>query len=316
MNTSNLSNRNQYVLVTGATSGFGYEFAKLFAKDGYNLILVARNETRLQQITDELKQQYDVEVTPLPKNLFDKNAAREIYNKTKEMGITVNILINDAGQGEWGKFTESDIQRQLDIIQLNITSLVELTYCFLKDMVARDEGKILQLGSEVSKSPTPLMAVYAATKSFVLSFSEALMNELKNTKVTVTVLMPGASDTDFFHKAGAEKTVIYREKELSTPEDVVLDGYEALMKGENRIIAGGKAKMNVMMSNVMPDKAGAANLRKKMEASDKNPREGRKQSGHQASRIERESINEQTKKNSGDYEKNENEKNESIAAQK
>jgi len=315
MNTSNISNRNQYVLITGATSGFGYEFAKLFAKEGYNLILVARNQTRLQQVTDELKQQYDVEVTPLPKDLFDKNAAGEIYNKTKEMGITVNILINDAGQGEWGKFTETDLQRQLDIIQLNVTSLVELTHHFLKDMVARDEGKILQLGSEVSKSPTPLMAVYAATKSFVLSFSEALINELKNTNVTITVLMPGASDTDFFHKAGAENTVVYKEKDLSTPEDVVLDGYEALMKGESRIISGGKTKMHVMMSNVLPDAAGAANLRKQMEESDQNPREGRKQSGHEASRIERENINEQTKKNSGDYEKkSENGNKESMSA--
>src|SRR5580765_1086080 len=304
MNTTNISNRNQYVLITGATSGFGYEFAKMFAKDGYNLILVARTATRLQQVTDELKQQYDVEVTPLPVDLFDKNAAAEIYNKIKEMGITVNILVNDAGQGEWGKFTETDLTRQLDIIQLNIASLVSLTYYFLKDMVARDEGKILQLGSEVSKSPMPLMTVYAATKSFVLSFSEALMNELKDTKVTVTVLMPGASDTDFFHKAGAEKTITYREKTLSTPEDAVLDGYEALMKGESKIISGGKTKTQVMMNNMMPDATNAANLRKQMEESDKDPREGRKQSDHEASRIERENINQQTKRRSGDYQKN------------
>jgi len=314
MNTSNISNRNQYVLITGATSGFGYEFAKCFAKDGYNLILVARNDTRLQQITDELKQQYDVEVTPLPKNLFGRNAASEIYAKTKEMGINVNILVNDAGQGEWGKFIETDIQRQLDIVQLNVAALVELTYYFLKDMVARNEGKIMQLGSEVSKAPTPLMSVYAATKAFVLSFSEALINELKDTDVTVTVLMPGASDTDFFHKAGAEKTVVYREEGLSTPEDVVLDGYEALMKGESRIISGTKAKMHVMMSNMMPDSASAGNLRSKMEESEKNPQGGRKQSGHQASRIERDNINEQTKKSSGDYDKTENGKKGSSAA--
>src|SRR5258706_5603465 len=246
-------------MITGATSGFGYEFAKLFAKDGYNLILIARNKMRLQQITDELKQQYDVEVTPLPKDLFDKNAAEEIYNKTKEMGITVNVLINDAGQGEWGRFVETDLQRQFDIIGLNIGSLVALTHYFLKDMVARNEGKILQLGSEVSKSPMPLMAVYAATKAFVLSFSEALINELKNKNVTVTVLMPGASDTDFFHKAGAENTVTYREKELLTPEDAVLDGYEALIKGKSRIISGAKTKMHVAMSNIMPDSANASN---------------------------------------------------------
>src|SRR5688572_14933747 len=139
----NKENRNKYALITGGTSGIGHELAKNFARDGYNLILVARNENLLQQTTDELKQQYGVEITPLAVDLFDKNSAERIYTKTKEMGIEVDVLVNNAGQGEWGPFVETDLQRDLDIVQLNISSLVSLTKFFLQDMVSRNEGKIL-----------------------------------------------------------------------------------------------------------------------------------------------------------------------------
>ncbi len=300
MNTINI-NRNQYVLITGATSGFGYEFAKLFAKNGYNLVLVARNAERLQEMTDDLKQQFDIEATPVSKDLFEINAAEEIYNLTKEMGITINILVNDAGQGEYGKFAETELARDLDIIHLNIVAVVSLTKYFLKDMVARNEGKILQLGSEVSKSPMPMMAVYAASKAFVLSFSEALVNELKDTNVTITTLMPGASDTDFFRKAKAEDTKTYREKHLAKPEEVAKTGYDAFMKGEERVITGAGAKTHVAIAALIPDSANAAGMRRQMEKSEKNANEGRKQAEHAASKIEREKINAQTRATSGDY---------------
>src|SRR4051812_5667264 len=214
MNTIIVENRNKYALITGATSGIGYELAKLFAKDSYNLILVARNQERLQEITDQLKLDYAVEVTPLAKDLFNPAAAKEIYDTTKEMGITVDVLVNDAGQGEWGPFIETDLNRDLEIIQLNIASLLSLTKFYLKDMVNRNEGKILQLGSEAGTTPMPLLSVYAATKAFVLSFSAALVNELRDTNITITALLPGATDTDFFHKAGQEDTVTYREATL------------------------------------------------------------------------------------------------------
>jgi short-subunit dehydrogenase len=302
MPTINLENRNRYALITGATSGIGYELAKLFARDGYNLILVARNQQLLQQTSDELKQQYGVEITPLAKDLFKPTAAEEIYNKTREMGITVNVLVNDAGQGEWGPFVETDLQRDLDIIQLNIASLVSLTKYFLRDMVQRNEGKILQLGSEAGTTPMPLLATYAATKAFVISFSVALADELRNTDITVTVLLPGATDTDFFHKAHQENTVTYREKELLSPEEVAKDGYEALMNGERKIISGAKTKMHVFMADVLGDKASAANMRKQMEPSEKAPQEGRTQATHGASRRERETI-EQKAGSDGDYPK-------------
>ncbi len=258
------SRTDKYALVTGATSGIGYELAKLLANDGYSLVLVARNKESLQEVSTELTVANGVQVFVLDKDLFEPNAAKEIYDATTQMGITINVLVNDAGQGQWGKFVEIDLQRHIDVIQLNIISLVSLTRLYLEDMVARNEGKILQLSSEASKAPIPLLSVYAATKAFVQSFTEALINELKDTKVTVTALLPGASDTDFFHKADAENTVNYREEPLANPAEVAKDGYEALMNGGRRVITGAGAKNHVMMANLMPDNVIANNMRKKM----------------------------------------------------
>jgi len=254
MTQVNTEHRNQYALITGGTSGIGYELARLFAKDGYNLILVARNKNRLAEVTARLKQEFSVEITPLAKDLFNPYAAEEIYDKTKEMGINIDVLVNDAGQGEWGPFVETDIERDLEIIQLNISSLVSLTKYFLQDMVSRGEGKILMLGSEAGTTPMPLLAVYAATKAFVLSFSAALVNELKDKDITITALLPGSTDTDFFHKGHAEDTVGYREKELMDPAEVAKDGYEALQKGESKIISGSKTKMHVFMADLLGQK--------------------------------------------------------------
>lgn len=301
MATINTENHNQYALITGATSGIGYELARLFARDGYNLILVARNQKRLQEVTDDLKHQFSIEVTPLAKDLFQREAAKEIYDYTKSMGITVNVLVNDAGQGEWGPFALIDLQRDLDIIQLNIASLVSLTKYYIVEMLARNEGKILQVGSEAGTTPIPLLSVYAATKAFVLSFSAALANEVKDTNITITALLPGVTDTDFFHKAHQEDTVGYREKELASPKEVAADGYKALMKGESKIISGGKTKMHVLMADLLGPKAGAAKMRKLMEVSDKDPSDVRKGITHGPSRKERKAINEMTGRVDGDY---------------
>jgi short-subunit dehydrogenase len=210
-------------------------------------------------------------------------------------------LVNDAGQGEWGPFIHTDLERELDIIQLNIISLVSLTKYFVKEMAARNEGKILQVGSEVGTTPAPLLSIYAATKAFVLSFSAALADELKDTDITITALLPGATDTDFFHKAHQENTVVYREKNLSPPEEVAKDGYNALMRGENKIISGAKTKVNVFMSDLLGTKAGAANLHRQMEIS--GDEKGRYQSDHAASKKEREAIMEETGMPDGDYNK-------------
>lgn len=297
------SQRGKYALITGATSGFGYEFAKLLAKDGYNLVLVARSNERLQEITADLTQTFFIEVLPISADLFSASAAREIYEEVTIKGIEVSILINDAGQGEHGHFIEYDVARDIDMIQLNITSLVCLTKYFLREMVARNEGRVLQVASLLGKYPTPLMSVYAATKAFVISFTEGLINELKGTNVTITALLPGAADTDFFHKAGAEETVTYREEELSKPEQVAKDGYDALMKGESRVVSGAKNKLYAVMSNVMPDSALASTMRKKMNPSEET--EGREHITHGPSIEERDRIERATGKVDGDYEEHE-----------
>jgi short-subunit dehydrogenase len=266
-----MDSENKYALVTGATSGIGYELAKVFAENNYNLILVARSEEELQTKTRELSNQYGIEAIPMSKDLFNPDAARELYEEVKARGITVNVLVNDAGQGVYGKFTEADLDRQLQIIQLNIVSLTTLTYLFLKDMVDRNEGKILQLGSVVSEIPATLQAVYGGTKAYVLSLTEALINEVKDTEVTLTVLQPGATDTDFFNKAGAQNSKMVESKsKLSDPADVAKDAYKALMKGDDKVVSGFKNKVQVAMSNVMPDTMLAEQMRKQSEESDKN----------------------------------------------
>lgn len=291
----NKTHRNQYALITGATSGIGYELAKLFAKDGYHLILVARSQERLQEVTDELKQ-FGVEVTPVDKDLFHPDAAAEIYQHIKQMGIQIHALVNNAGQGEHGKFTDIDVKRHLNLIQLNITSLVELTYYFLSDMIQLGEGKILNLASVVSKTPAPEFTIYAATKAFVLSFTEALAVELEGSNITVTALLPGRTDTDFFHKAHMLDTKEYQDHSLANPEDVARDGYDALMRGDNRIISGGMNKMMVGMMNTMPDSANATNMRDNMQPSGKQEKEKKQKSEHPSSQKERSNIG----KTSGD----------------
>jgi short-subunit dehydrogenase len=298
-----MSDKKKYALITGATSGFGFEFAKLFAKDGYNLVLVARAEDKLLEISNDLTQEFIIEVLPISKDLFKPSSAEEIHAELKSKGIVIDVLVNDAGQGEHGTFIEYDLARDIDMIQLNVTSLVCLTKLFLRDMVTRNEGKILQVASLLGKYPTPLMSVYAATKAFVISFTEGLIQELKETKVTLTALLPGASDTDFFHKAGGEDSTTYREEELSKPEKVAQDGFDALMRGESRVVSGFKNKMYAAMSNMMPDSALAETMHKKMKPSD--DADGRDMITHGPSWEERMRIDGATGGTDGDYEEHE-----------
>lgn len=257
-------------LITGASSGIGKELATLFAKDGYNLILTASEEDKLNTVGETFRQQYGgQQITIIPKNLAAVNAPQEIYDEVKQQGLQVDVLVNNAGFGEYGMFaTETDLQKELDIIQVNVTALVYLTKLFSKDMVERNEGKILMLGSVASVMPNPMMAVYGATKSFIYSFSEALRNELNDTNVSVTVLMPGATDTDFFNRAGAMNTKAQEEARKTDPATVAKDGYDALMKGRDKVVSGFKNKASVASAHFMSDEAIAANMRKQMQ--DKN----------------------------------------------
>lgn len=281
------------VLITGATSGIGYELAKLFAAANYNLVLVARNEQNLNQTAEDLKTvNPNVHCHVIAVDLFKPDSAQKVYEATSGLGIEIDILVNDAGQGEYGPFSETDLKRELDIINLNIVlnivSLVTLTKLYLKDMLQRNDGKILQLASSVSKAPSPSLSIYAATKAFVLSFTEALIEEVKETNVTLTALQPYATDTDFFHKARMENTVTYREGNMSTPEEVAKAGFDGLMNGEATVLPGIQNKFINALNTVTPNSMIAKNMAKQNEPSEKS--EGRIATKHQASSRERKSI--------------------------
>lgn len=287
---------HKHVLITGATSGIGYELAKLFAAANYNLILVARNEQNLYQTAEELKAvNPNVHSHLLAIDLFQPENAQKVFDETSRLGIVVDVLVNDAGQGEYGLFADTELDREIDIINLNIVSLVTLTKLYLKEMVRRNDGKILQLASSVSKAPSPLLSIYAATKAFVLSFTEALIEEVKDHNITITALQPYATDTDFFHKAKMENTVTYREGNMNTPEEVAKAGFEGLMNGDATVLPGAQNKFLNALNTITPDSVIAKNMAGRNEPSDKA--NGRIATKHHASSRERKSI----QKANGDF---------------
>ncbi|MDB5284903.1 MAG: oxidoreductase [Bacteroidota bacterium] len=260
----------KYTLITGATSGIGYELAKLFAKDGHNLILVSRTKAELDNVAKELAS-LNVKIEILVKDLFGQNAAAELYDEVKAKGLQVNILVNNAGQGQYGQFKDTDIKRELDIIRLNICSVVVLTKAFLKDMLAHNEGKILNLSSIASKGPGPYQSIYHGTKAFIQSFTEAIRSELKDTGIVVTALLPGVTDTDFFNKADMlDSKAVQDKSKMASPADVAKDGYDALMSGKDMVISGTMNKMQVGISGITPDSTVADETKKRQEPVDKS----------------------------------------------
>ena len=249
-------------LITGASSGIGQELAKLFAEDGFNLVLVARSEETLHRLGEVFELNYGTEtVTVIGQDLSEENAAQDVYDQVKAKGITVDILVNDAGVSTYGKFaTETDWEAEKSLITLNVVTTTLLTKLFLKDMVARNEGKVLNLASLVSITPFPMQAVYAATKSYIWNLTQSLVNELKDTNVTITALMPNATDTDFFNKAGASD--ILATDILDDAAMVAKDGYEGLMAGKAKVVPGGvKNKLTEAMAYVAPQQMLAGQMR-------------------------------------------------------
>jgi len=297
--------KNEYqkhALVTGATSGIGYEIAKLLAKDNYCLVIVARNKENLEETARELQEiSQNIHVHIMAIDLFEHGAAQKIYAKTQELGVRIDVLVNNAGQGEWGLFSNTDLEREIAIVQLNVVASMTLTKLYLKEMLERNSGKILQLASSVSKTPAPYLSVYAATKAFVLSFTEALQKEIENSDVTITALQPGATDTDFFHKAKADNTVTYKESSMYTPEEVAKAGFEGMLKGEATVVPGIMNKTQGLLNGLMSDKAVASNMEKQMQQS--NEPEGKTQSEHEPSLRERQKINDANGNLHGDYER-------------
>lgn len=265
-----MTTTKKHVLITGGSMGIGFELAKLFASDGYNLVLVARDQTELDNAAAEVKKLNHIDVVTIAKDLFEPENAFQLHNEVKTKGIDIGILVNNAGHGHYGEFVDTDLRTELQIIHLNISSLVVLTKLFLKDMVAKGEGRILNLSSIAGKVPGPWQSVYHGTKAFVQSFTESIRYEVKDKGIVVTALLPGATDTDFFHKAGMESSKIVQDKsQLADPADVAKDGYKALMNGDDMVVSGMKNKMQVAMGAITSDEKNAAKMAKQQEPVDK-----------------------------------------------
>lgn len=258
---------DQTALITGASSGIGFELARCFARDDYRVVLVARHLEELKEAARLLHQEFGgVDVVLLPYDLSHSEAVEQIYAETSRRGLHIDALVNDAGFGETGYFTDTDMQTELSMIQVNAASLVYLTKLYLRDMVARNEGRILQVGSVASFAPSPCQAVYAATKAFVLSFTEAVQHELKQQKsaVTMTILCPPPTDTNFFRKAHAENT--WAAQHTADARAVAEEGYDALMDGEARCLPTLGAKVNFFSSLLLPDSMLATLMNKQFHA--------------------------------------------------
>ena len=230
-------NASEYVLITGASGGIGYAFAKLFARDHHNLVLVARNGDNLTHVASELEA-HGIRVKTVALDLAEGPAPRFLFDQLQREGIVVEILINNAGFGAFGDFAHMSDDQILGQIDLNITALTRLTKLFLPSMLARRNGRIMNVASTAGFQPGPLMAVYYATKAYVISFSEAIANELQGSGVTVTCFCPGATHTGFAKRAGNDKSRLFKQLGAMSAEKVALDGYRALMEGRTLAISG------------------------------------------------------------------------------
>lgn len=228
---------NRTALITGASSGIGAELAKIFAAGGYDLVLVARSGDSLDQLAAELQKNASIRVTVLAKDLSQPFTAEEIYTALQAQKIPVDILVNNAGYGTHGRFDRLDLGEELAMLEVNVLSLVKLTRLFLPGMVSRGYGRILNVGSTGSFSPTPLMASYGGSKAFVLFFSEALSEELKGTGVTVTALCPGVTRSGFQERSNVAGIPLLRGP-VMTPREVAETGYRALVRGQAVIVPG------------------------------------------------------------------------------
>ncbi|MFT4787070.1 MAG: short-subunit dehydrogenase [Cyclobacteriaceae bacterium] len=242
-------------LITGASSGIGKALAFEHAKTGGDLIISGRSTTKLQQIKEELEVRFTISVTVLPKDLSIQGAAEELYDDIHEKGLKVDYLINNAGFGDYGLFHESEWEKQEEMINLNIIALTHLTRLFLPEMVKRQQGKIMQVASTAAFQPGPLMAVYYATKHYVLAFSEAIANEVAKNGVTVTTLCPGATLSGFSEAAAMEDSRLFKNKQLPSSEQVAKYGYRAMLEGKTVAIHGWKNALMATGVRFAPRKA-------------------------------------------------------------
>ncbi len=225
-------------LITGASSGIGLELAHIFARNHHNLILAARTLPALEALSTELSIKYNITATPIQTDLSTPTAPTHLYNEIQSRGLQVNILVNNAGFGTGGRFDQISIEQHLDLIQVNITALTALTRLFLPDMLAKKTGRILNVASTAAFQPGPFLATYYASKAYVLSLSQAIAEEIRNTGVTVTALCPGPTKTQFATTANLNRTRLFNSPFSMSAQDVAQYGYDALMSGKRVAIPG------------------------------------------------------------------------------
>jgi hypothetical protein len=225
-------------LITGASSGIGYELSRVFAENGYHLVLVSRNAGTLEMISGEFRRRYEIRVEVMPKDLSRSAAAQELYDEVCDKGIRVDVLVNNAGIATHGRFTDIGPEMQMDLIRLNISSPTLLCRLFAGDMISHGYGKILNVASTAAFQAGPLMSTYYASKAYLLILSEALRNEFKSDRVAVTVLCPGPTRTEFFNRNNMRGTKLEKSPHIMTAAEVAEIGFAGLMKGKTIVIPG------------------------------------------------------------------------------
>lgn len=251
MSTSNPFYSPNTALITGASSGIGLELAHLFARDGYRLVLLARNRNTLRQIGDDLQARYSVTVRIAPKDLAHPATPAELYQELQEAGIVLDVLVNNAGFGLAGAFQGTDWNKEAEMMQVNMVAVTHLTKLFLPQIRAR-EGKILNVASTAAFQPGPFMSVYYASKAYLLSFSEALAEEMEGTGVSVTCLCPGPVKTNFQRRAYLEGTPMVNSPLMVDVREVARLGYEGMKQGKRIVIPGWKNLVGVEMLRISP----------------------------------------------------------------
>lgn len=242
-------------LVTGASSGIGLELAKVFAQTGHDVVLVARSEDKLQALQEELSNQYSIKATVLSYDLTDRAAPQALFDRLQQEGIAVDVLVNNAGYGDYCEFSKSDWDKLEGMILLNVLALTHLTRLFLPEMIARKAGRILNVASTAAFQPGPMMAVYFATKAYVLSLSEAIAAETEDKGINVTVLCPGPTQSDFIDRANMDRMALASDSsrdKLPTAAEVAQFGYDALQKGQVVAVHGVANKMMTFSTRLAP----------------------------------------------------------------
>lgn len=245
------SSNRSFAVVTGASSGIGYQLAKQFAQNGFDLLIAAGSDAIHQAARD--LEALGAHVQPVEVNLAEHEGTHQLISAIQSAGRPVDAIAINAGVGVSGRFIETDLKEEMDMVRLNVMSTLHLTKYIAKDMAARGSGRILITSSIAGTMPTPYEAVYGATKAFDRSLAQSIREELKDTGVTVTTLMPGATETNFFHRAGADDTKL-GQSEKDDPAEVAKDGFEALMAGKDHVVAGSlKNKFQAAAGYTLPD---------------------------------------------------------------